>query len=312
MPTCLIDQTEHATLEDLHKYLQFKLKVKQADYYTKYQPRKDWLTKEPIPFKNREQYLAAEFLNRDNLNKWIAANPAEGREWVVRWLAKRRDEKHLAFPPTQVEMASLIAPTIHSYERYNVLCVEIGYEIRFDGVLDIKSLPPTASIIVDSREQKPLTLSVPTIRDKVNCGDYSLDPDHDLGVYIERKSLNDFVGTLSDRKTRGEDSNLDRFTRELERAQECGAYLIVLVEDTLERTLDFDSLPEFSKLKISPDHIFKNLRDLLHRFVNLQALFVNGRGEAARAVVKLLAAGSSVKKTDLQFSYESGRLYLKD
>lgn len=311
MPTCLIDQSEHPTLEDLHKHLQHRLKVRQEAYYTKYHPRVDWHTGEPIPYKDRDQYLAAEFTCREHATKWVAANPVKGREWAVRWLAGRREAKRLTYPPSQVELATLIAPTIHHYDRYNRVCEGLGYVPRFDGTLEGGPLPAGAHVVVDTREQKPLELAATTVVGKVNCGDYALDPEHDQGVYIERKSLNDFVGTLSTRAVRGEDSNLARFTRELERAKECGGYVIILVECTLERALHFDDLPEMSHTKVSPDHTFKHLRDLLSRFDNIQALFVNGRAEAAVAVVKLLAAGASVKRVDVQFAYETGKLYLK-
>lgn len=314
MPTCLIDQTEHATLEDLHHHLQFKLRVRQADYYTTHLPRKDRFTGESIPFKSRDQYLTTEFTSRENLRKWTAANPVEGRLWAFKWLANRKRDKSLVYPPTQVELESLLCPSIHYYDRsfedgYTKVCKLLGYTIRFNGTLTLA--PLLGSVVVDSREQKPLTLVANTVTAKLNCGDYGLESSHDQGVYIERKSLNDFIGTLSDRKVRGEDSNLARFTRELERAEECGAYLVILVEDTIQRALAFDDLREFHHVKITPDHVFKNLRDLLVRFQNVQALFVAGRTEAANAVIKLLSAGQSVKTVDLQHAYEAGKLYLK-
>ncbi len=317
--TCLIDQSNHDTVEALHKHLQFKLKVRQNVYYPQYHARTDLFTGEPIPFKSRDQYLSAEFLSKANLRSWIGKNPTKGREWAVRWLDERRRSKGLTYPPTQVELQSLLCPSIHYYDRvggYNAICRELGYTIRFDSGLTVTN-PSLVdrTVVVDTREQLPLDLPARTVRAKLNCGDYGLEPVHDQGIYIERKSLNDFIGTLSDRQCReGDDnsSNLARFTREVARAQECGSYLILLVETPIDQALHFDDLPELSRIKISPDHVFKNLRDLLCRFDNLQALFVADRSEAARAVVKLLAAGSSVKQVDLQYAYESGRLNLGD
>lgn len=312
MPTCLVDGTEHTDLKALHKHLR-SLKVKQEEYYVGYHARKDFFTGELIPYKkDPEKYFATDFLNKDNLRRWITANPNEGREWAIRWLDNRRKEKGLIFPPTQVELHSLLCPTKHYYDRfggYNEFCIELGYQINLDGVLLPSLLPTGSSIVIDTREQKPLEIVGRVIRGKINCGDYGLDPDHDKGIYIERKSLSDFVGTLSTRKTGGGgDSALERFSRELARAKEVDGYIVMLVEDSIDNALHFDENLALHHVKVSPEHIFKNLRDLLHEFDNFQAVFVNDRREAARAVVRILGMGECVKKVDLQYALEKGEL----
>ncbi len=307
---CLVDNSEHADIESLHKHLR-KLKLKQEDYYVKFFARKDKLTGEPIPFKSVDQYLNAEFLNKDNLKMWLKRDLLGGREWAIEWLKKRKADKNLTNPPTQVELRSLVCPTMHYYNfigGYNQICSELGFILRMTGVLELRPFPADAKIISDSREQKPLKFSVPTESNKLNCGDYGLDLKHDNGIYIERKSLGDFIGTLSARETRKEDSNLLRFTRELERARELGHYIIMLVEEDLDVALAGEGI---SFGKVSPEHIFYNLRKLLGEFKNFQALFVPSRAEAAKAVEILLAAGNSVKTVDLQHAFESKALILK-
>jgi ERCC4 domain-containing protein len=295
MPTCLIDQTEHVSAAALHKHLR-TLKVKQADYYVKYHDRRDRFTGEPIPFKSVDQYLSAEFLTKDNLRKWIATNPAEGRQWAVDWLARRKAEKDLVYPPTQVELETMLCPSMHYYDRvggYNAICRSLNYVIRFEGGLEMGE-PIDQVIVTDTREQQPL--DVGGIRAKLNVGDYGLNITRDVGVYIERKSLGDFIGTLS--------LGHERFLREMERAKEVGAYLIILVESLLADALAFK--PKHGT--VSMGHVFKNLRDLLSYYTNVQALFVKNRAEAARVVVKLLEAGESVKYVDLQYALERGAL----
>lgn len=307
---CLVDNSEHTDIDSLHKYLR-KLKLKQQDYYEKYHARKDRLTGEAIVFKNVEQYLNTEFNSKENLKQWLKRDLLGGREWAIEWLKKRKAEKNLTYPPTQVELRSLVCPTIHYYNYiggYNNICNELGFTLRMNGVLELRPFPESAKIITDTREQHPLKFSVPTESAKVNCGDYALDFSHDKGIYIERKNLSDFVGTLSARETRKDDSNLLRFTRELERARELGHYVIMLVEQDLDIALAGGGI---SYGKVSPEHIFYNLRRLLNEFINFQALFVPSRVEAAKAVEILLAAGESVKKVDLQFSFESKALILK-
>jgi hypothetical protein len=309
MIVCQLDQTEHESLEALHKHLQFKLKVKQETYYTQF-PRLDLCTGEPIPFKlPAERYLRTEFRNKNNLKRYLKEKPVEGKAWAVNWLARRKADKGLVYPPSQVELRSLMCPSALYYDHvggYGTICGQLGYTIRYDGTLPTAG-PTDFTVIVDTREQDPLRLSVPITRAKLTCGDYGLTPERDKGVYIERKSLPDFVGTLSDRG--GANSNLARFTRELERVVETNGYLIMLVESSLTDALSFSYLPHMSHCRVKEEHIFKNLRDLLVRFpLHFQALFVAGRTEAKAAVPRLLQAGEAVKRTDLQLAYEKGEL----
>ena len=300
MELCLADNTTHESLAALHKHLR-TLKLKKEDYYVKYHDRRDLFTGLPIPFKTPEQYLSAEFSSKETLKKWIDNNPIKGREWAVKWLKKRKDEKELVYPPTQVELRSLLCPSMHYYNRvggYNQICKELGYKIRFDGSF-FSSNVEVSNFITDTREQNPLLLGG-GIKQKLNVGDYGLVPPYDIGVYIERKNLSDFVGTMS--------LGYERFVKEVERANEIGAYLIILVEAPLEQALDF----KLKHVKTNAAHVFKNLRGLLSSFGNVQALFVNNRLEATNAVLKLLRGMTSVKEVDLQYLYECGKLRFDD
>ncbi len=310
MIICRADNSQHESREAMHKHLQFKLKIKQADYYTQFETRRCWYTNEPLKFKTVEQYLAAEFKDKIALKQWLKANPTKGREWAVRWLYNRKVEKNLLYPPTQVELRTLFCPSKPYYDSvggYNEICAELGFTPRFTRQLIKAEIPADAYIVIDNREQAPLKISHCNERGTIRSGDYALDPLHDKGVYVERKSLADFVSSWSDRETRPGDSNLKRLTRELERAEEAGTYIVMLVESDLSQAQSFNNLPHI-KAKVHPDHIFKNLRDALTRFQCFQALFVAGRIEAAKAVEVLLGAGESVKHVDLQYLYEKGEL----
>ena len=310
---CKIDNTEHESREAFHKYLR-KIKIKQEDYYTQYETRRDKFTGNPLPFKCVDQYLATEFESRDTLRQWIKANPEAGRKWSTEWLKKRKEEKGLIYPPTQVELESLLCPTKRYYDYiggYNKICEELGYIIRYkQDILDQSYLPEGATIIEDTREQKPIELNVPIIREKLPYGDYGLTQAHSSDIFIERKSGADLVGTMSSRiisKGFGEDSNFARFSRELGRAKETGSYIITLVEEPIDWILDRNNCI-YSKMKAGPDHVFHNIRELYHQFDNFQILFLCGRKEMARAIVKLLGYGESVKRVDLQYLYECKKL----
>ena len=86
-------------------------------------------------------------------------------------------------------------------------------------------------IIVDTREQKPLEFSVPTVRECLQVGDYScrFDDGHIPPVVFERKSLNDLYGTFS--------QGYDRFRREIGRASELNLSIKIIVEGSLRRVL---------------------------------------------------------------------------
>ena len=86
-------------------------------------------------------------------------------------------------------------------------------------------------IIIDTREQKPLEFTVPTIRECLPCGDYRAKfSDGSLSeVVFERKSINDLYGTLS--------AGYERFKKELGRASEAGIHVIIIVERSLRRVL---------------------------------------------------------------------------
>ncbi len=307
---CKVDSTWHSSLETLHKHLR-KLKIKQEVYYRDHAPRHDLATGEVIPFKApAARYLEAEFIDKNHLKLYLKTFPEAGRQWAINWLAKRKAQKALIYPPLQAELRSLFCPTILYYNHvggYTAICRELGFQIRFEGTVPA-ARPLDCPVVIDTREQNALKLKVPTISGTVHCGDYALPTGQDQGVYIERKSLQDFVGTLSDRETRAGDSNLARFTRELERAQETGAYLVLLVEVDINQALSYNYLPHMKHVKVQPDHIWKNLRDLFHRFPDFQALFVGGRVEAAKAVPALLSMGAAVKTFDIQAAYESGEL----
>jgi hypothetical protein len=99
---------------------------------------------------------------------------------------------------------------------------------------------------------------------------------------------------------------LDRFKREIEKAAEEGAYLVILVERKLEECLAFNRLPHIYKknTRVTPDFIFHNVRNLLQEFPHIQFLFVDGRKECVRIVKKLLLTDVLKRKFDLQLAYD--------
>lgn len=315
MPTCLIDGSAHESVKDLHKYLRF-LHVTQEAYYHEYVPRRDRLTNEMIPFKDVEQYVTAEFISKPNLKKWLKDNPDEGWKWSREWLKRRKDEKGLVYAPCQAELRTLMCPSMPYYEvhaegEYYRLTDELGFKPRFITAQPVFT-PLDSAIIQDTREQMPLKIDHPTQIETLNVGDYALSGARDVGIRIERKSLSDFCGTMSGRvveRKAGSDSAYQRFQRELDRATKAGYYVVMMVEANINDAQRFNYLPQTKRVKASPSYVFHQLRDILVQYpLSLQVLFVDGRVEMAKKMVRVLEMGAQVRSVDLQYAYERGIL----
>src|SRR5262249_40300741 len=148
---------------------------------------------------------------------------------------------------------------------------DLGYQARYGrGALQFAALPADATVICDTREQNPLKVSLPTVRAKLDTGDYGLADPHDQHVYVERKSLAAFAGTLSKGNA--------RFRRELDRAAALGHYIVMLVESSISDAQSLNHLPQTRHVRASSTYLFKQLRDLLADYpLVLQAVFIDGR-----------------------------------
>jgi hypothetical protein len=134
---------------------------------------------------------------------------------------------------------------------------------------------------------------------KLDYGDYAFShPEHTCRCHIERKSLADFISTMS--------GGHDRFIKEIERAKEESANLIILVEETFNNALSFKYLPHISKkIKASPDFIFHRVRKMIQAYPHVQFLFVDGRRESSRVIELIFTCGCCYKKIDLQLAYDN-------
>ena len=204
-------------------------------------------------------------------------------------------------------------PSVIYYEKlfgnYYRLCEEVGLKVRFRPIdvfdqtifennLDAVKEDKTYEVNIESREQKPLGIDLPNKVIGLKFGDYCLTKNGvPSEVYIERKNLVDFIGTLT--------HGLERFSREIERAAAAKAYLVVLVEHSFSECFQFNKIPFFAqRLKVTPEYVFKNVRDLIQKYEHVQFLFVKDRDKAAQSVEKILAARGLAKEIDLQLAYD--------
>lgn len=277
-------------------------KIKEKDYYEKYLPKQDLLTGEKIEFKNPEQYELQDFNRKNNLKKFIENQPLlSSNTYLTQWLKKRKQLKNISYAPSQFEIKSLQFPSIKYINQkygnniaYQTMCQAAGLKCLYDynNILYFKDYLKQI-FLCDTREQTPLSLPDMEIQ-KLDVGDYTLEGSN---IYIERKSLNDLIGTLS--------KGYERFKKELDRCVKNNCYLIVLIEEKYSNLLSFNYLPQCKKVQTTPDFILHRARELLNLYPNnLQMLAVDGRKECARIIEKIFRLDNNVSNIDLQFYYD--------
>jgi len=303
---CKVDGKEFKDEKSLHLALR-GYGLNKEKYYHQYYPKKDLLTGETINFKTKEQYLNSDFNDKNNMKKWLKSQPLENsKEYCINLLKKRKKDKNLIYSPCQIELRTIMSPSIVFYNKifddYYDVCSSLGLENKFIHPKNISNqfnfkLTQDDTIYVDTREQNWLKFNIPFEIKTLPYGDYTCSNDN-CNCYIERKSLSDFISTLSV-------GNLERFKKEIEKAHQNQSYLVVVIEEKLQSALSFQYLPHISKkIKATPEFIFHNVRSLLQEYDNLQFLFVDGREEMKRTIEAILASKCFYKRVDLQLAYD--------
>jgi hypothetical protein len=303
---CKVDGKEFKDEKSLHLALR-SYGLNKEKYYHQYYPKKDLLTGETINFKTKEQYFNSDFNDKNNMKKWLKQQPLDqAQKYCKSLLIKRKNEKNLIYSLTQIELRTIMSPSIISYNKifddYYQLCAEIGLENKYIHPNAITNqfknkLSSRDIIYVDTREQNWLKFNTPFEIKTLSFGDYTCSNDN-CGCYIERKSLSDFISTLSA-------GNFDRFKNEIDKSRRNNCNLIVIVEEKLANALSFQYLPHINKkIKATPEYIFHNVRSLIQDYSNLQFLFVDGRTEMKRVIESIFASKCFYSKVDLQLAYD--------
>lgn len=283
-------------------------RIKEADYYVKYEPKYDLYDKSIIVFKSIEQYTLADFNNKINLRKYIESLSKEAAiNYLIDWLTRWQQSKKTVLAPSEFEIKSINFPSIKYIEKtygtgtYADICSRVKYACtRYEYKMkSLKEKNKPLEYIIDTREQSILHLPNFQVQ-KLNYGDYSI-ANNPNKIYIERKSLTDFIGTLS--------QGYERFVKELERCQDDEGYLIVLIEEKYSNLLGFNYLPHCKRIQATPDFIMHRAREILRNYpLNLQMLAVDGRKESARVITKIFSLDYDIERLDLQYYYNMGLL----
>lgn len=136
-------------------------------------------------------------------------------------------------------------------------------------------------IIIDTREQAPLTFKHKEVKEAVKgmlkVGDYAVMFGDDVfPVHFERKSLNDLYGTLSQGYT--------RFRKEIDRAKEMNVRLIIIVEGSLTRVLHGVGYSQRT-----PESIVYQIFTIYARH-GVETVFCNNRDEVAEYITQFFLA----------------------
>jgi hypothetical protein len=283
-----------------------------AEYYVKFYQRKNKLTGELLPFKNKQDYFSKDFSNRPQLIKWCEQGGEEVKEYILDLLNKRIQSKNLKRGPSHIELKVQSLPTLdaylNSFGSYTEACKACGVKPLFGS-----RLPPEffenidmsdMKIFVDTREQQPLTFENSDSM-KLDFGDYTAAGEYYDYTYVDRKSANDLIGTLSL-------GNLDRFKREVARAKELGSYLFVVIESDMSRLEAYMRAAKNNKFgphKTNLKFIYHNMREVMHEFADsCQFVFSGSRENSEKIIEKILFFGRKLWNVDLQYYIDKHEL----
>ena len=270
-----------------------------SEYYTKYFPRYNLLTKEPLPFKNKSDYFDRDFSHREQLIEWCEKEKPEiVADYILGLLSKRISNKDLKVAPGHLELILNEMPDVSVFQKhfgsYTYACAKLDRKPMFGSRLPEywhNKTEDDIKIFIDTREQQPLQFRASELL-KLDIGDYAVGGEYYDYTYVDRKSENDFKSTLSK-------NNFERFRSELQRAKDLDSYLFVVTEGSIESIEKNNrNAPHKSNMK----YIYHNMRLLAHEFHgSCQFIFTGSREKSQEYIPKILTLGKNLWDVDLQY-----------
>lgn len=299
---CELCSKEFESARGLHSHLAKIHNTDQESYYHKFYPRYDKHSGDLIVYKEKDQYFESDFNCRENFVSWLTEKYRESEviTYCLKKLKNRLQKKNLTHLPTQIELKGLMIPTISGFEKMfgeiDAFFVELsiwGIKHRFD----YKSTPvinrdDSIQIYVDTREQLPLDFDCPIVKMKLSVGDYTCAAPYYSDIFVERKSLADLAGTLGGGK--------DRFRKEIERSEELGFYLVIVVEAIFSEILNYSINPKFGK-RVTGAHLTHEIRDIMSKHSNVQFVCASSRNRATILIENIFRLGGDARKFDLEY-----------
>lgn len=284
----------------LHAHIK-KHNLTVAEYYTKFYPRLNILTGEPLSFKSKSDYFNKDFASRSQMIKWLdQQNGSESsKEYIIKKLKERIESKNMEKAPCSIDLDLSEMPPLDFYRRafgsYGKVCSTLKVSPTYSepiarGFFDENIKYDNMKIFIDTREQKPLTFPRSEAL-KLDFGDYTVGGDDYSYTYVDRKSGSDFKSTLS--------VGFDRFKKELDRTREFNSFLYVVVESSIEKITKDNS---FAPHKVNLSYIFHNTKTLAREYSDVcQFLFSGGRKASEFLIPRLLGFGKELWRCDLQY-----------
>ena len=299
---CLECNNEFDSERSLHAHIK-KHDMFLHDYYTKHYPRRDLLTGDLLPFKNKDQYFNTYFLNRDHQKTFFANK--HSRDWECSLVLMNMLEYRIkdGVAPSEVELQSYNLPTISTYKRffnsYVEACKNVNASPKFSSHLPKDfSNKIDAKIFIDTREQQPLDFDRSESL-KLDLGDYAIENQYFSYTFVDRKSEGDFKSTLSQ-------DNLERFKREMQRAREQSSFIFVVVESDIDQ-IEKNNARASHKCNLS--YIYHNMRAVQNEFKDCcQFVFSGSRENSQKLIPRILFHGRKLWNVDLQFYINQGVL----
>lgn len=296
---CKICETLFDSEKTLHRHLKSH-KINIVDYYHSYHPRHDLYDGKFIEYKDYNQYFNSYFNSSKNrLNWYQTALKEDIYDFLYKNLKYSKELKELKCAQTEIMWQSIKGPDIIEYETflgkgsYQKINKELGlpmvkrlYPQKIDEAQNLE-------IVIDTREQLPLEFTKFRVQ-KLIFGDYWTD---DSEIFVERKSIEDFCGTMS--------SGQVRFSKELDRAKDLGMYLVIMVEETIEKALIYKN---YKNPCIGNHGAFAlhAMRDILRTYDNCQFVFTGSRENSQDFILFLLSQKSmDFREVDLQFYFNN-------
>lgn len=295
--TCKECGQSFAALRSLHSHLKVH-GMGCPEYYVKNFARKNLLTGELLPFKDYNSYFEHDFINAQQMNKWCNENPAEiVKPYILAKLKKRKDEKSLEYAPSYLDLKLSRMPSVESYRKhfgsYALAAKEVGLKIWNKDKLpaDFLSVPPNLQILIDTREQKPLSFANSQTM-KLDLGDYTIGSDNYSYTYVDRKSASDFKGTMT--------LGYERFQKEMERAREFGCFIFVVIESSISEIYAQNHYKQFHKANL--DFIWHQLKEMQRNYKDCcQFIFSGSREKSEDLIPKILYHGKKLWRVDMQY-----------
>lgn len=273
-----------------------KHKITASNYFETHWPRVNPHTQKKLQFLDFDSYFLNDFDSKDQMREYFRkCSDGQIVEYCKDLFERRKNIKKWIYTPSFVELKSVFSPSTIFYDKilfggYYEYAKSLDLVNKFIHTTESFSSVPEEDLLieVDSREQKSYNFKHFQVK-TLPFGDYTIAGS---SVYVERKSLIDFIGSFG--------KDVQRLKDELWRAKQAGAYIIVLIEEKFDFALNFDKIQYKNRGRATPEFIFHNVRDIMQTFDNVQFVFGDNRSKSKNLVLFFLANEKNIRFIDIQ------------